>query len=340
MDKAILLVNTGTPDDPGVKSVRRYLSEFLNDPWVIDLPWLLRKILVNIIIVPNRSHHSSELYSRIWTREGSPLKINHEKLTKKLNEKLQDEYTVLGAMRYENPSLKDALEELRKTSVKNITVFPVFPQYASSTTGSIKEFVTKEVMKWKDKPEIIFIDHFHSHPLFIKAFAARIKEYDPGSFDHILFSYHSLPLRHLRKIHPEHDPGNCICSLEMPDFGNYCYKAACYETTRLLAAELNLKSGMYSTSFQSRLTKNWISPFTDQVLKKLAHENKKRVLVTAPSFTADCLETINEIGIEYRESFIKEGGETFIMAESLNYSDLWLEAVSGIVNSASSPDKI
>jgi ferrochelatase len=337
MDKALLLVNTGTPDDPGVRAVRRYLSEFLNDPMVIDLPWILRKFLVNMIIVPFRATHSSELYRSIWTTEGSPLKINHEKLTAKLRQELHD-YHVFGAMRYGNPSLKDALEELRKRSVKKITVLPLFPQYASSTTGSVIKFVRQSVRKWKEYPEIIFIDQFYSHPAFIRAYAERIKGYNLTGFDHILFSYHSLPLSHLRKVHSSQDPEKCTCESSMPEYGSYCYKAACYETSRLLAVELDLKPGTYSTSFQSRLTKKWISPFTDQILKKLAGEGKKRVLVAAPSFTADCLETISEIGNEYRNSFINSGGTKFVMTESLNYTETWIKALTEIITETYSSD--
>lgn len=338
MDKALLLVNTGTPDDPGVKAVRRYLSEFLNDPMVIDLPWILRKLLVNIIIVPFRAPHSSELYKSIWTAEGSPLKVNHEKLTEGLRQELRDDYHVFGAMRYGNPSLKDALEELRKRSVKKITVLPLFPQYASSTTGSVVEYVKQYVRKWKESPEVLIIDQFYSHSAFIRAYAAHIKGYDTSGFDHILFSYHSLPISHLRKVHHSQDPEKCACESSMPGYGRYCYKAACYETSRLLAAELNLKPGMYSTSFQSRLTKKWISPFTDQILKKLADEGKKKVLVAAPSFTADCLETISEIGIEYRNSFINSGGTKFVMSESLNYSETWIKALAEIITETYSSD--
>lgn len=334
MEKALLLVNTGTPDDPGVKAVRRYLSEFLNDPMVMDLPWVLRKILVNMIIVPFRAPHSSKLYKNIWTADGSPLKINHEMLTQKVRKELDDDYMVIGAMRYGNPSLKDALEKIRRSSVNNITILPLFPQYASSTTGSIKEYIKSEIGKWKHIPDTLFIDHFHSHPLFIKALDSVIEKYETKNFDHIIFSYHSLPLRHLKKIHPYNDPESCSCESFMPEYGARCYKAACYETSRLLAAELNLQPDRYSTSFQSRLTKNWISPYTSEVLKKLAYEGKKKVLVAAPSFTADCLETISEIGNEYKSSFIDAGGTQFVLAESLNFSELWVKAIISIIKEA------
>lgn len=338
MDKALLLVNTGTPDDPGIRAVRRYLSEFLNDPNVIDLPWIVRKFLVNMIIVPFRAPHSSQLYRSIWTAEGSPLKINHEKLTESLQQELRDDYHVFGAMRYGNPSLKDALEELRKRSVKKITVLPLFPQFASSTTGSVIGYIKQNLRKWEKSPEVIIIDQFYTHPAFIRAYASRIKEYNPSGFDHILFSYHSLPLSHLRKVHPSQDPESCTCNSSMPGYGRYCYKAACYETSRLLAEEMDLQPGRFSTSFQSRLTKKWISPFTDQILKRLAEEGKQKVLVAAPSFTADCLETISEIGNEYRNSFLTSGGTKLVMSESLNYSETWIKAITEIITEAYSSD--
>lgn len=328
MKKALIIVNTGTPDDAGVKSVKKYLSEFLNDPYVIDLPWILRKILVNLIIVPFRARHSTELYEKLPFIAGDfPLKVNMEKLVMKLQQKLESEYLVTGAMRYGNPSLKAALENIGKEGCEEITIFPLFPQYASSTTGSVKQLTVEGTAKWDKAHQIRFVDQFYSHPAFIRAFASVIKNHRPENFDHVLFSYHGLPVRYVQKIHPHQDPGTCTCKEKMTEYGKSCYKAECYETTRLIAEKLNLEKERYSTSFQSRMSERWITPYTDQVLKELTETRKTKILVAAPSFTSDCLETIVEIGEGYRH--ISDGIE---LVESLNYNDEWVEAIVQIIN--------
>lgn len=332
MKKVLLIINTGTPDNPEVKAVRKYLSMLLNDHRVIDLPWIFRKILVNIIIVPLRASRSARLYKKLWTDIGSPLKINLENLVRKLQEKLTNNYTVIGAMRYGNPSLKSALKNIKKNTFEEITVFPLFPHYASSTTGSIHEVIMNEIRKWNIIPGIILIDQYYSHPAFINSFAEQIRQYNPQKFDHILFSYHGLPVKHIQKIHPENDCNKCDCSIRLPEHGTYCYKATCYETTRLLAEKLNLSKDCYSTSFQSRLSSNWITPFTDQTLKELIMKGKKRVLVAAPSFVADCLETLIEIRDEYQNILINAGGEELVLVESLNDNDDWIEAIVKIAD--------
>jgi ferrochelatase len=326
-NKILLLVNTGTPDSPHVKLVRKYLSEFLNDKRVIDLPWLLRKILVNIIIVPFRSPKSAVLYSRLWTDDGSPLKYNLYNLVNKVQCMVDNEYRVIGAMRYGSPSLRDTLRILEREIPEEIIVFPLYPHYASSTSGSVSEFIMNEIRTWNIVPNIRIMSQFYSNPSFIDAVADKIRKHDPDGFDHILFSYHSLPLRHLRKIHPETGCTLCNCNTEFPEYGSFCYRATCYETTKLLAEKLNLDHAKYSTSFQSRLSKNWLAPFTDTRLIELAHSGKRRVLVVAPSFAADCLETLIEIKEEYSKLFQKEGGEILVLAESLNDSDTWAEAI-------------
>ncbi|NMC38984.1 MAG: ferrochelatase, partial [Bacteroidales bacterium] len=291
MEKILLIVNTGTPDSPSKRDVRRYLTEFLNDHRVINLPWILRKILVNLIIIPFRLKFSAERYSELWTGKGSPLKIYLENLVAKLSRKLEGRCEVIGVMRYGNPSVIEAIKSLKGKNVRELIIFPLFPQYASSTTGSIFEVISKEISNWEIIPAVRFVDQYYRHPAFIDAFASCISKHDPESFDHVLFSYHSLPLSQIRNIHPQYDPEQCECMNEIPDHGEYCYKATCYATTRLLASRLDLKRDFYSTSFQSRLTRNWLSPFTEKVLEELPGMGCKNVLVIAPSFVADCLET-------------------------------------------------
>ena len=329
--KAILLANIGTPDSPKSKDVRKYLSEFLNDKRVITLPFVLRKLLVNGIIVPFRTKKSSQLYEKLWTEKGSPLLYYSNELLQKVQRKLENNYKAYFGMRYGNPSLKSALENIKNDNPDEIIILPLFPQYASSTTESVFDFVKSQMKKWKNKPEINFIPQFYNNPDFIKSFSQQILKYDLSKYDHIIFSYHGLPLSHINKIHPEVDSEECSCIHEMPDYGNHCYKATCYHTTRLLVNELGIKSQDYSVSFQSRLTKNWLSPFTDQIILDLAKKGVKKILVIAPSFVTDCLETIVEIEDEYRELFLKNNGEKLTLVESLNSSDNWAETIVKII---------
>lgn len=326
-NKVLLLINTGTPEKPELKEVRSFLSEFLNDKRVIDLPWLIRKILVNLIIVPFRSPKSTRLYKKVWSEKGSPLLYNLNNLVSKVQGHLKEEYQVYGAMRYGKPSLGEVLKHLKTRSPEKIVVFPLYPHYASSTTGSVNSYIMKEIKSWNIIPEVVFTGQFYAHPSYISTLVHKIKEYEYSQVDHILFSYHGLPLSHIRNIHPDVDCNLCKCDEKIPDEGRLCYKATCYETSRLLATELNLKPGSFSTSFQSRLSKDWLSPFTDNALKKLAGEGKKRVLVVAPSFVADCLETIIEINEEYQLIFQNAGGNAIIPVESLNDDGNWAEAI-------------
>ncbi len=328
---AVLLVNVGTPDEPKNPAVRRYLFQFLNDRRVIDLPLIAQKLLVNLIIVPFRAPKSTKLYKLLWTKEGSPLIVNAEKNRIKLQDALGYDYKVFTAMRYQNPSLKKVLEQVHDERFGKLVVIPVFPQYASSTAGTIAQYVSKTISRWEVIPEMRIISQFYDHPLFIKAFTERIKSYEPEKWDHIIFSYHGLPNRQVDKIHPEIKSVSCNCEESLPAHGKYCYKATCYETTRLLANALNLKKEDYTVAFQSRLTKNWLEPFTDETLLKLAREGKKRVLIVAAAFVADCLETIVEIGIEYQNFFTENGGDKVQLVESLNDHSLWIDTLKSLV---------
>jgi ferrochelatase len=325
---AILLINVGTPDEPKVPAVRRYLSEFLNDHRVIDIPLVLQKILVNLIIVPFRAPKSTKLYQRLWTENGSPLKYYSERVKTGLQQKLNDQADVFIAMRYGNPSIDKALSVIKQENYARLIIFPMFPQYASSTSGTAIQGVIDRVRKWNTIPEIHAINQFYDHPLFLDAFAERIRSYRPETYDHIVFTYHGLPNRHLEKNHPGESITTCNCEIAMPEFGKFCYKATCYQTTRELAKRLNLPTDKYSISFQSRLSNNWMTPFTDKNLIGRAQSGNKRVLVAAPSFVADCLETTVEIGWEYKEMYAANGGEKLQMVESLNDSPRWIEAMA------------
>ncbi len=325
--KALILVNLGTPDRPEKSSVRRYLFQFLNDRRVIDLPWLAQKMLVNLIIVPFRTSKSTALYKRVWTENGSPLLISITELQKKVQNLSGADTTVFAAMRYGKPGIASVLGKIKAENFQEITVFPLFPQYASSTTGSVYQEVMRILKSWKIIPAIKFIDQYYNHPAFVEAFAKQIQQSKPVDFEHILFSYHGLPYRHTDKIHPKLKTSECSCDKSFPAHGTFCYRATCYETTRLLVSKLNLEKSNYSVAFQSRLSENWLNPFSDEVVVNLAKSGVKRLLVAAPAFTADSLETLVEIREDYRKLFIENGGEELILADNLNSETHWAQAI-------------
>lgn len=328
----VLLVNLGTPDSTSVADVRKYLFEFLNDPRVIDLPWLLRKFLVNVIIVPFRAPKSAKIYEQLWMKDGSPLIIYGSKVKEKLQNELGGEFEVELAMRYRNPGLDAVLEKMRMKQHKRIIVIPLFPQYASATTGSVAEKVMGIVGKWWVIPEIKIAGQFYDDEGFLNSFAERAKQYRIEEYDHVLFSYHGLPVRQVDKVNVEGKPcADHNCENEINDDNRFCYKAACYATTRLLAEKLNLSGERYTVCFQSRLDKDWLEPFTDKVIIQKAKEGAKKILVFSPAFVADCLETIVEIGIEYQKLFEKHGGKKIQLVESLNDHPLWIETLKKMV---------
>jgi ferrochelatase len=328
----VLLVNLGTPDEPKVGAVRRYLFQFLNDPRVIDLPYLLRKILVNLIIVPFRAFGSTKIYKQLWTEEGSPLIIYGESVKEKLQKKLGEKYGVHLAMRYQNPSMKKVLEEMRLLNYEKIIIVPMFPHYASASSGSAMEEAMRIISKWWVIPELSIISQFWDHPKFIDAFVERGKQYDIEQYDHVLFSYHGLPERHVNKVYDDGIPcKDHNCETELTEDNKYCYKATCYATTRLLAEKLNIPEEKYTVAFQSRLDKKWLEPFSDEIVEERAKKGEKKLLAFSPAFVADCLETTVEIGVEYQEIFEEHGGEKVQLVESLNDHPLWIDALEEMV---------
>jgi len=334
MKTGVLLIQLGTPDSPSVKNVRKYLSEFLNDPRVIDIPAAARFFLVNGIIVPFRAPKSAKIYQRLWTKDGSPLLLYSQSLQKKLQSAFGDEVDIHLAMRYQNPSMENVLEEMRKKNYGRVILLPLFPQYASATTGSAIDKAMKIVRQWWVIPEIRTISQFYDDEGFINCFVENGRQYNLNEYDHILFSYHGLPVRQVDKVHV--DGKACAdhnCENEITEKNTFCYKATCYATTRLIAEKLNLPKEKYTVCFQSRLDKNWLEPFADKTLVKLAKRGIKKVLVFSPAFVADCLETLIEIGHEYRKLFTANGGEKVQLVESLNDSDTWVAALEEIINS-------
>ena len=328
----VLLINLGTPDSPSVSDVRSYLSQFLNDPRVIDIPWLSRKLLVNFLIVPFRAPKSAAIYKKLWTPQGSPLLFHSISATGLLQKSLGDDYEVHLAMRYKNPSIPGILEAMRKKNYQRIIVIPMFPQYASASTGSALDEVMRVLRTWWVVPEVKLISQYYDHPTFIDAFVARGQQYDLAAYDHVLFSYHGLPKRQVDKVYPDGTPcSDHDCENEITEENKFCYKATCYATTRLLASRLKIPKEKYTVCFQSRLDKKWLEPFSDVVVEECAKKGMKNILVFSPAFTADCLETIIEIGDEYQEIFKEHGGNKVQLVESLNDHPLWIKCLHELV---------
>lgn len=328
MTTGILLVNLGTPKSLKPKDVFRYLNEFLTDSRVIDLPWLQRQLLVRGLIVPARYRQSAHLYSQIWTEEGSPLLVHSRAVQSKLQKALGDSYLVALAMRYQSPSIQEGLHMLRQPQVDKIVVFPLFPQYASATTGSVHQKVMESLKGWPIIPNTVFVNSFADHPAFIHALCQRANAYILDSYDHILLSFHGLPERQIRKADAR---GGCLkgdCCQKNSSCNRFCYKAQCYATARALAKQLGLNDQRYTVCFQSRLGKEpWIQPYTGDVLGLCAKKGHKRLLVFSPSFVCDCLETTSEIAIEYAAEFKNLGGEELHLVEGLNSHETWIEAL-------------
>jgi protoporphyrin/coproporphyrin ferrochelatase len=325
---AVLLINLGTPDSPRVNDVRNYLSEFLNDSRVIDIPFLLRKLLVNLIIVPFRAPKSAKIYKKLWGGSNgvSPLLKHSQSVASTLQKKMNDAEVFL-AMRYGNPSLEIILEKIRAKNFDQIIILPLFPQYASASTGSAIEKAMNLIRKWYIIPEIKIINQFYDEELFIDSIIERAKKYNLSDYDHVLFSYHGLPVRQVDKVYEDKRCDNHHCENEINDENKYCYKATCYATTRLIAEKLNIHPKDYTVCFQSRLDKKWLEPFSDKIVEDLAKKGAKKILVFSPAFVADCLETVIEIGSEYQEIFTQNGGEKLQLVESLNDHPIFIECL-------------
>lgn len=335
MKKAVLLINTGSPDEMNVSKTRKYLRKFLMDKRVVDINYLWRFLLVNGIIVPFRAPKSLKSYQRILINNQSPLIYYSRELEKKLQDNLGDDYVVKIAMLYGSPYLKDVLNELKGIQLSDIIVLPLYPQYASSTTGTVLENVFNILKQWQVIPNVRTVHTFYRHPEFIDIWAKQIRQYLPTNYDYILFSYHGLPVRQIYKADKQFkEPicNNADCCNRLEAMNSYCYKANCLHTTRLITTQLNIPENKYRTCFQSRLGQSeWLTPYTVDVIKELAEKGIKHLVVVTPSFVTDCLETLYEINIEYQELFKSYGGEHLTMIPSLNSQDEWVRFLSRII---------
>ena len=331
----VLLIQLGTPDSPRVSDVRSYLSEFLNDPRVIDIPFLLRAILVNGIIVPFRAPKSAKVYKELWELgEGkSPLLTHSLKLQSLLQDAFKDQdVTFELAMRYKNPSLDTVLERMRKANYDRIIILPLFPQYASASSGSAIEKAMNIIRKWWVIPEIKIISQFYENEGYLGSIVENAKQFKLADYDHILFSYHGLPERQVDKVYDGSDLcQDQPCETTINDDNKFCYKATCYATTRLVADRLGLQEDQYTVCFQSRLDKKWLTPFSDKVVEEWAKKGAKKLLVFSPAFVADCLETLIEIGDEYQEIFEEHGGEKVQLVPSSNTHPLFVNGLRELI---------
>jgi ferrochelatase len=337
----VLLINLGTPDAPTPDAVGRYLREFLMDGFVIDIPWPLRWFLVNVAIVPRRKYQSAHAYQKIQMPGGSPLLVHTRELAKQVATQLnalEGDYVVDYAMRYGNPSIKSALMNLKSMGVSRIIALPLYPQYAESSFETAVVETRRQAEQLGCEHRLTFLPPFYDRQEFINAWAKRIRDnIDAQSTKHIVFSFHGIPVRHLLRLHGN---GNrCLsgneCCAEITSANVNCYRAHCFATARAIAKVLELDARDYTVSFQSRLGRaEWIGPDTVDVLRELASHGVKQIAVACPSFVADCLETIEEIGMRGREVFLENGGDRLQLIPSLNSEPEWVEAITSWIVSA------
>ena len=329
----VLLLNLGSPDSPEVPDVRRYLREFLMDGRVMDAPWPVRFGVVNFGILPKRPIQSSEAYKAIWTKEGSPLIVSSRRIQAALQARL--DIPVELAMRYQNPSIEGAIRNLAKLNVNNLLVIPLFPHYAMSSYETAMERAREVARKISPSMKVEVVAPYYDSPEYVGALVASASRYLKQNHDYLLFSFHGLPERHLRKA----DPTKCHCMkvqncCEIPSPAHAtCYRAQCFKTVRAFVRATELPEGSYSVAFQSRLGREpWMQPYTDKEIERLAKAGVKRLAVICPAFISDCLETLEEIGMRGREIFRRAGGEELTLVPCLNDHPDWIDALQGMVD--------
>jgi ferrochelatase len=331
MSKAVLLVNLGSPDSPSVPDVRRYLNEFLMDRRVIDVAWPLRRLLVAIILI-NRPKASAHAYQTIWRKEGSPLIVISENVRKLLQQRVN--VPVELAMRYQNPSIPNAVRKLAERGVTELLLIPLFPHYAMSSYESAVVRVREVAAEIAPQMRIQVQPPFYDAPDYIRALTGSAAEYSKRDYDHLLFSFHGVPERQIKKS----DPTGCHC-LASPDCCEVsspahatCYRAQCFNTVAAFVKAAQIPQGKWSVSFQSRLGRDpWLKPYTDFELPRFAREGKKKMLVICPAFVSDCLETVEEIAIRGRDSFLQAGGTEFAQIPCMNENPLWIDALENMI---------
>ncbi len=328
MNNGVLLINLGTPKNLDKKSIKKYLSEFLTDKRVIDLPVLLRYTLLYTIILPFRTPKILKAYQSIWTEQGSPLRQHSLQLAERVQAKLDGSYKVAIGMRYGTPSIQDAILQLKNCD--RITILPLYPQYSSAANGSSLEYVLQQISKFNVIPNLNVIRDFYNNPIYISAQAEIIKE-NLGQYEHILFSYHGLPERQLKKLGCQEICNACPNNANKK-YASKCYRAQCFTTTELIAKQLMLDKNQYSIGFQSRVGRTaWIKPYTDETLENLAKRGIKNLSIVCPSFIADCLETLEEIGIRAKNDWEEMTGGQLNLIPCLNSSEQMIDLVCNLL---------
>jgi len=338
--QAILLVNLGSPDSPAVPDVRRYLREFLMDGRVIDAPWPIRFGIVHLTILPRRPHSSAEAYRSIWSAEGSPLIVISRRLQAALQ--AQVPIPVELAMRYRNPSIETAVGRLRQAGIKEVLLIPLFPHYAMSSYETAVEKVRATLARKAPGIRLRVQPPYYDAPDYIDALVRSAAPALESPYDHLLLSFHGLPERHLRKSDPTGahclKVANC-CDTPGPAHAT-CYRAQCLRTVRAFVAQAGIPEGKFSFAFQSRLGRDpWMQPYADREIERLAREGVRRLLVLSPAFVADCLETIEELGMQGRETFRKAGGEAFTLIPCLNDHPLWVRVLRRMAREFMNPNE-
>ena len=333
--KGILLINLGSPESLKVRDVRRYLSEFLMDKRIIDLPYLFRFLIVYVFVLPFRPKKSAEAYKHIWTKNGSPLVENTRKLAAALQKKVKNR--VEFSMRYGKPSIKETLKKFEENSIYDIYVIPLFPHYAMSSYETCVEETQKAIKENHIKIKARFHAPFYNDIDYIEALFDTLKPYLKKKYDHLVFSYHGIPLRHLKKT--DTTKKHCMiiekCCEKKSKAHKFCYKHQSIQTSKMIAKRARIKDENYTICYQSRFGKDsWLSPFTEETIVNLVDKGKKDILVMCPSFTADCLETLEEIGIRARELFFKAGGKNFTLVPSLNDNKIWVSILKKWIEKA------
>ena len=332
--KGVLLVNLGSPKSPEPKDVKPYLDEFLMDKYVIDVPYLLRALLVRGIILRTRPKASAHAYKQIWWDEGSPLIVLSERMHKKVQAKA--EIPVALAMRYGEMSIEKGLKELHDQGVTNVMLFPLYPQYAMASTLTI--LVLAEEIRKEKFPNMKFTDvpAFYNKPDYIKNLSDKIRKHLEGyDYDQLVFSYHGIPERHIRKtdVTKSHCKIDGFCCNTPSSAHEFCYRHQCYETTRLVVEQLQIPEGKYMQTFQSRLAGDkWLRPYTDTEIDKMPSRGIKKIAVVTPAFVTDCLETLEEIAMRAKEDFEEKGGEEFLAIPCLNDDDAWVQTVNNWIS--------
>jgi ferrochelatase len=334
----VLLSNLGTPDAPRTREVRTYLREFLGDPYVLSMAAPLRWMLLNLVILPRRPRKSAEAYAKIWTEEGSPLLVNSLALTRGVQAELGEEIPVELGMRYGTPSLGEALDRLAERGAERLAVLPLYPQYATSSTATSINRVTELLGERWTREDVRFLEWFHEDPGFLEASVEVARPVlERSRPDHVLFSFHGLPENQLRPL--DASGSHCLrredCCATLEQVNRRCYRAQSYATARDLVRGLALPEGSWSVAFQSRLGRTpWIRPYTDEVLVELAGKGVKRLVVLEPSFTADCLETLEEIGMRGASLWRESGGSELLLVPCVNSEPGWVDAVADRIRSS------